>query len=547
MPKLQFASRSKYLLASTALMLSATMWSGSALAQAQTQAQSSQFGGGGSLGGGGGFGGGGDGGGGGEGGGQQATDPGVRGGPAGAGGPLPNLSAAELAFFNAAVVRFENVDAVANGLGPGFNLNSCSGCHAQPATGGTSPATNPEVAVATLNGAKNVVPPFVTATGPVREARFVLNPDGTPDGGVHDLFTITGRSDAPGCNLQQPNFAAAIAANNIIFRIPTPVFGLGLVENVSDFGLQTAFQSTAQQKASLGISGNFNRSGNTGNITRFGWKAQNPSLLVFSAEAYNVEMGVTNDGFPNERNNPPQSCLFNPLPEDTTNLTNTTNSGSQASDFSSDIVNFAAFMRMLAPPTPASSTPPVAQTSSTTTASTTTSSTTAAPVEMANADPTSVLSAAAGTSSGSTATTASTTSTGSTGSTASITRGQQVFANIGCQACHAINQTTGNSEIGPAATNVTFEPLSDFALHNMGSGLADRVAQGAATGNQFRTAPLWGVGQRIFFLHDGRTTDLKVAITQHSSSGSEANTVINNFKMLSVRDQQALLNYLRSL
>jgi CxxC motif-containing protein (DUF1111 family) len=400
------------------------------------------------------------------------------------------------------------------------------------------------VAVATLDGAKNVIPPFVTANGPVREARFVLNPNGTPDGGVHDLFTITGRSDAAGCNIQQPNFAAAIAAKNIIFRIPTPTFGLGLVENVSDAGLQTAFQSAVQQKASLGISGNFNVSGNTGNITRFGWKAQNPSLLVFSAEAYNVEMGVTNDGFPNKRNNPPPSCLFNPLPEDTTNLTNTTNSGSQASDFSSDIVNFAAFMRMLAPPTPASGTPTVAQTSSTTTASTTTSSTTT-PVEVATADPTSVLSAAAGTSSGSTTT--STTSTTSTGSTASITRGQQVFANLGYQACHAMNQTTGNSEIGPAATNVTFHPLSDFALHNMGSGLADRIAQGAATGNQFRTAPLWGVGQRIFFLHDGRTTDLKVAIKQHSSSGSEANEVIENFNMLSVSDQQALLNYLRSL
>ena len=528
MPKLRHASKTKYFLASTALIVGATMWSGPALAQAQTQAQTSQFSKGG---GGGGFGGGG-------GGGQQATDPGVRGGPAGAGGPLPNLSAAELAFFNSAAVRFENVDAVANGLGPGFNLNSCSGCHASPATGGSSPATNPEIAVATLNGAKNVIPSFVTANGPIREARFVLNSNGTPDGGVHDLFTITGRSDAQGCNLAQPNFAAAVAANNVIFRIPTPTFGLGLVENVSDSGLQTAFQGAAQQKASLGISGNFNLSGNTGNITRFGWKAQNASLLVFSAEAYNVEMGVTNDGFPNKRNNPPQGCLFNPLPEDTTNLTNTTNSGSQASDFSSDIINFSAFMRMLAPPTPASGKTPIVQAPATT-SSTTTSSTTAAPVQVADADPTSVLSAAAGTS-----TTASTTSTNST---ASVTRGQQVFANIGCQACHTINQTTGNSEIGSAATNVTFQPLSDFALHNMGSGLADRVSQGAATGNQFRSAPLWGVGQRVFFLHDGRTTDIKAAIEQHASSGSEANTVINNFNMLSVSDQQALLNYLRSL
>jgi CxxC motif-containing protein (DUF1111 family) len=89
--------------------------------------------------------------------------------------------------------------------------------------------------------------------------------------------------------------------------------------------------------------------------------------------------------------------------------------------------------------------------------------------------------------------------------------------------------------------------LSDFAVHNMGTGLADGVTQGNATGNQFRSAPLWGVGQRIFFLHDGRTNNLLTAIEQHASSGSEANSVIRNFNMLNVSDQQALLNYLRSL
>ena len=57
-------------------------------------------------------------------------------------------------------------------------------------------------------GAKNVVPSFITANGPIREARFVRNRDGSPDGGVHGLFVITGRSDAPGCNIAQPNFAA---------------------------------------------------------------------------------------------------------------------------------------------------------------------------------------------------------------------------------------------------------------------------------------------------------------------------------------------------
>jgi CxxC motif-containing protein (DUF1111 family) len=94
---------------------------------------------------------------------------------------------------------------------------------------------------------------------------------------------------------------------------------------------------------------------------------------------------------------------------------------------------------------------------------------------------------------------------------------------------------------------VTYNPFSDFAVHNMGSGLADGVTQGAATGNQFRTAPLWGVGQRIFFLHDGRANDLVTAIEDHASQGSEANTVIQNFNMLSQANQQALVDFLRSL
>lgn len=171
-------------------------------------------------------------------------DPGLRGGPAGAGGPLPGLGTAEVTLFNAALARFRAVDLVSgtindapsstingSGLGPRFNLNSCSGCHSQPVIGGTSPATNPQVAVATLDSATNTIPSFISLHGPVREARFIANPDGTPDGGVHDLFVITGRRDAAGCNIAQPNFAQAVSQANIIFRIPTPVFGAGQVEN----------------------------------------------------------------------------------------------------------------------------------------------------------------------------------------------------------------------------------------------------------------------------------------------------------------------------
>ena len=81
----------------------------------------------------------------------------------------------------------------------------------------------------------------------------------------------------------------------------------------------------------------------------------------------------------------------------------------------------------------------------------------------------------------------------------------------------------------------------------MGPGLADGVSQGEAGPREFRTAPLWGLGQRIFFLHDGRTSDLIAAIKAHASTGSEANGVVNNFLGLSEAQKQDLLNFLRSL
>ena len=449
------------------------------------------------------------------------TDPGVRGGDPGAGDALANLNDAEKKYFDVAKDTFQEVDAVADGLGPRFNLDACSGCHSQPAIGGSAPAVNPQVAVA--KAANNVLPSFITENGPVREARFVRNPDGSPDGGVHALFVITGRADAQGCNIKQPNFAAELARNNVVFRIPTPTFGLGLVENVSDGAFEAALAANGQQKRALGISGRFNRSGNDGTITKFGWKAQNKSLLMFSGEAYNVEMGVTNELFMNERENDP-GCQLNPIPEDTT-PEEAAGTGSPIADYQNDITLFSAFMRFLAAPKPADAAAPApaaAQAASSTV--------------VASAD--SVLPVAAGT-------TARTSST-STSTTATVTRGSQVFANVGCQACHVRSLTTGKSTIA-ALNSVTFAPFSDFALHDMGQGLADGVSQGGANGREFRTAPLWGVGQRIFFLHDGRTKDLQEAIQQHASRGSEANNVVSNYNLLSTDDKQALLNFLRSL
>jgi CxxC motif-containing protein (DUF1111 family) len=435
------------------------------------------------------------------------TDPGPRPGPPGAGGVYPTLSADEQAFFNQALKRFQEIDSVSgtiagepgSGLGPTFNGNSCAQCHSQPAVGGSSPGLispqnpipNPQVALATLAGATNTLPSFIVPAGPVLEARFVKRSNGKNDGSVHDLYTIAGRSDASGCALAQPPFAAALAAGNVIFRQPTPLFGLGLVEATPDAMLEANLASTASARAELKIGGEFNHTANDNTITRFGWKAQDKSLLLFSGEANNVEMGVSNELFPNERDMVP-GCDFNRDPEDSTHLVNRDRSSPNlgttvgtASEMSADIINFAAFSRLSAPPAPAAS-------------------------------------------------------------TSSTEAGSRLFVSIGCSLCHSPSLTTGRS-IFRGMSNVTYHPFSDFALHHMGTGLSDGVIQGSAGPEQFRTAPLWGIGQRLFFLHDGRTSDLIQTIESHSSSGSEANMVIKKYNGLSAAEQQDILNFLRSL
>jgi len=435
------------------------------------------------------------------------SDPGVRGGAAGAGQPLASVAANTpvtiLDFFNDGLGRFSEVDSVSGtieagvGLGPRFNSRSCAFCHAQPAVGGTSPFTNPQVTDASADGARNTIPSFVTANGPVREARFpfFFNSNGSPNtnapnGGVEDLFTITGRSDAGACSLPQPSFAQAQATNNIIFRIPTPVFGAGLIENIDDSTLLA--NQNAQAGNGLGVSGTFNHNGNDGTISRFGWKAQNKSLLIFAGEAYNVEQGVSNEAFTQERPLPgedqstglPTNCRINGTPEDHTNF-NTTALGT-----SSDVVGFAIFMRLLNQPTPSTTTP---------------------------------------------------------GGAASISRGRSLFSAIGCATCHTPSLTTASSSLTASLNGATANLFSDIEIHHMGTGLADNVSQGGAGGDQFRTSPLWGLGQRIFFLHDGRTANLLAAIEAHQSNGSEATQVEENFDSLSPSQQQDLLNFLRSL
>jgi len=483
-------------------------------------------------------------------------DPGVRGGRPGAGGPIPGLSANELALFNEGRHRTTQLESVcdncsdvplggetgqdpnlqtltnSSGLGARFNGDQCSVCHQQPTVGGSGGflVPNPQDApdryrrpenpmfdlIPHRKGARNQVPSFITQYGPIREVRFQKKPDGTPDGGVHALFTIVGRSDIgfPGCSaadLPPTDFETEYRKGNLSFRIPLQTYGLGLIEAIQDATILSNAGLTAALRSPLGIAGIVNRSGNDGTITRFGWKAQNKSLTIFAGEAYNVEMGVTNDVFPTARDESPSCNQGVNEPNDITRVDTTdyrNQSFTNPLHILPDWLEFAIFMRQLAPPEPAPF-------------------------------------------------------------SASAIRGQQLFGTgvnnpgIGCFLCHTPTMVTGPRHETEALQNLQANLYSDLLVHRMGPGLADNITQGLAQGDMFRTTPLWGIGQRYFFLHDGRTSDLLEAINTHAApedndqsapgnkSGvypaSEATAVTRRFRALPPADKQAILDFLRSL
>jgi CxxC motif-containing protein (DUF1111 family) len=473
----------------------------------------------------------------------RAKDPGPRPNPATAiPNPVPGLNENETALFNESLLRVSELEGTCDtcaqqpqgvppvdpdpknpfsplklvnsaGMGPVFNADQCFICHSQPAIGGSSPAVNPANVIAHRLGGTNTVPPFEEPSGAFRETRFKFNTDGSRDGGVHSLFTVQGRSDAPDCKLNQPDFDAAVRDRNIAFRIPLQLFGLGLIESIPDFAIRNNMKANAELKRELGIGGHTNMVPNNGTISRFGWKAQNGSITTFAGEAYNVEMGISNDIFPISRSEDSGCNLsYEPfdIPRSETELYNNPLKIMPA------WLMFTEFMRFVDAPQPA-------------------------PLS------------------------------------ASAQHGKELFGKVGCALCHTqsfqtlgvANPTRPADEIGPhvvALRGQTVNLFSDLLVHHMGATMADNVVQGAAGPDEFRTTPLWGLGQRLFFLHDGRTSDLMVAIQdhfsrEHSDGGdnpardrqsfrygpSEANAVVERFNDLNEADKQSILDFLRSL
>jgi CxxC motif-containing protein (DUF1111 family) len=429
---------------------------------------------------------------------STAVDPGVRPGPPAAGAFFKALTQSQKAVGPAFTKEFNTIFGVTSadtgnfGLGPRYNSNECELCHSQPAAGGSSTFTNQAFLVYSADGATNEIPYFESSAGPMQNARFPLQLGNLSvvDGLVHPVFTITGRADAGTCDIAQPDFSEAQSENNIIFRVPPPMFGDGLMEILLEKDLLANQAAECAQEATTGICGTPNYASD-GSIGRFGWKAQDRSALIFASEAFAAELGVTDEAFPNEGDET-TGCVINGVPEDHSDFARV-----PPSSFPGTPERLALFVRFLAPPTPA------------------------------------------------------------VPNSATI-NGQNQFNNVGCNICHTQSFVTPASAIS-ALSNQQANLFSDLMLHHMGSCLADGVTQGAAAGDMFRTAPLWGVGQRIFFMHDGRTSDIVQAVEDHADhlctggtgngtyQASEANSVISNFNGLSATNQQDLIDFLRSL
>src|ERR1700720_723154 len=398
---------------------------------------------------------------------------------------------ADDATHQADQTKFDEVEQPSDGLGPLYNAQSCRECHQSPVSGAASQVTELRVG----------------HNGPDGRCR-------TPDIPIaHGSEVITGRSlvnDRAIC----PN--AAFPDKEIQERVPDTetirtlrlslsVLGDGFVEAIAD---RTLIDLSKQQcKSSHGkICGQVlyvpivEAPGQMG-VGRFGWKDQHASLLSFSGDAYLNEMGITNRLQPTE----------------VTNLCNAVSEPNDppGPDGLSDIDHFARFIRATKAP--------------------------ARDAQLA--------------------------------SSASAQKGHALFEKIGCEGCHVETLTTapagtkingGTFTIPPALGSITLHPYGDFLMHDVGTGdgilqatrehYGHRVFQQMSgylakqdfesSRNKIRTAPLWGVRLRPRLMHDGASLTLLDAIKRHRG---EAGSVIQQFDKLKRTDQEAIIEFLKSL
>jgi CxxC motif-containing protein (DUF1111 family) len=418
------------------------------------------------------------------------------------GDPLPGTDPAGFAEAKAA---FVTVEELTDGLGPIFNERACGNCHTQGAIGGAGTQIERRFGTTFSFFGIQVFDPL---------ANDGLGPFPARGGSLRQLFTVGSFTGLNGqaCTVPLEHEPPEATIHNV-GRLTTPLFGLGLVDAMPDSFFDSL--AAAQPSSIRGIANRVSivlpnpsdpsQSLNGTRVGRFGWKAGVATLTQFSADAYVNEMGITTqhciggtsvtafatESQPNGIAQPagcddlaPPQPAGNGVPAGTDDAVGSCAGG--LTEIQDDVGEFAEFMTFLAPP------------------------------------PRGTI-------------------------TAAVTSGQTVFQNVGCAGCHVLTTfktpaTTGNGVPG----NFSFNPFSDFLVHDMGS-LGDRIGNWGdqiAVTHRMRTAPLWGLRFRTLFLHDGRTSSLTTAITQHAGQGAAAASAFNN---LSATQKSDLIAFLQSL
>jgi CxxC motif-containing protein (DUF1111 family) len=362
------------------------------------------------------------------------------------GGALAGITSTELELFRLGRSDFLEVETASEGLGPLFNGTSCAQCHSIPTVGGTGTIIETRAGYRDENG--NFHPP--------------------PGGTLMHLFSVPPHD----CQI-----SIYEEANVIGHRISIPLFGAGLVEAIPDETL-LRLQDPADANGD-GIRGRAaivdDPATGKRRVGRFGWKAQQATLLAFAADAYINEMGISNDLFASEplRNVPSDKsarCLPSKTPEDVRER----RTGLRGID------NFENFLRFLAPP-PRSAIDDV------------------------------------------------------------VLRGERIFQETGCAACHIPELQTGPSA-NPVFDRRPVPLFSDLLLHDTGTG--DGIEQGGAKANEIRTPALWGLRFRRPLLHDGSAATVDDAIRRHAG---EALSARERYVQLPAEHREELLQFLRSL
>jgi CxxC motif-containing protein (DUF1111 family) len=389
------------------------------------------------------------------------------------------------------------------GLGPTFNEDRCVHCHINNGRAGAPDATGEAMLGMLL---KLSVPGRDEHGGPKPHPIYG---DQLQNRGIAQRVPAEGRAiveydiheerfaDGPKVELRRPRvqladlqFGDAGADTLLSLRISPPMIGLGLLEAVPEEQLL----AIAEAQPRRGVSGRPNRvwdqEAGRMMVGRFGWKAGQPTLRQQTATAFLGDIGATSQFFP-EENCPAAQAACRDVPS----ASKCGGQGGCTGNYRPEVVpsrlgNIAFFLQALAVPARRN----VGQ------------------------EP--------------------------------VRRGENLFAAAGCDACHVPELKTGTATAIPEAANLAFRPYTDLLLHDMGEGLADGRPEFEASGSEWRTAPLWGLGlsktvsRHGDLLHDGRARDVTEAILWH---GGEAERAREAFRSMTAGDRAALVHFVESL